>query len=157
MLVFIDESGDAGFRVGQGIRPLPKIGEGASPCVTISLRTKPCEIDENLVRAELTDSQRARAHARREQIMVSLGLVRERGGDRRSNEQNVHLKSYSADASQSLGVHEKTVRLDLARGKKIDPEVLAEVSGTPQDKGVVLDALAATRSANERVKTPSNR
>ena len=36
---------------------------------------------------------------------------------------------------------------DLARGKKIAADVLAEVAGTPLDKGVVLDELAQKRKA----------
>lgn len=103
------------------------------------------EIDENLIRAELTDAQRADHHARREEIMVRKGLVQTRGGDHRSNQtaKSAVRSSYSAQASASLGVSERTVRQDLARGKKIAPEVLAEVSGTDMDKGVVLDRLAA--------------
>ena len=70
---------------------------------------------------------------------MRMGLVQTRGGDRKSNGQNVHLKSYAANAADSLGVTERTVRRDIARGSKIAPEVLADISGTDLDKGVVLD------------------
>ncbi|MFY9291719.1 MAG: hypothetical protein WAP03_13625 [Methylorubrum rhodinum] len=59
------------------------------------------------------------------------------------------LRGYSAKASEALGVDERTVRRDLARGKKIAPEVLAEVAGTDLDKGVVLDELARTPAAQQ--------
>ena len=74
-----------------------------------------------------------------------------RGGDRTSNRQIVG-RSYAAQAAETLGVHPDTVRRDLRRGKNIDPDVLAEVSGTDLDKGVVLDQLAASarRRASER-------
>jgi predicted DNA-binding transcriptional regulator YafY len=52
--------------------------------------------------------------------------------------------SYAKQAAETLGVDERTVRRDLARGKKIAPEVLAEVTGTNLDSGVVLDELART-------------
>jgi hypothetical protein len=42
-----------------------------------------------------------------------------------------------------LGVDERTVRRDLARGSKIAPEILAEVAGADLDKGVAVDGLAS--------------
>ena len=72
--------------------------------------------------------------------MVGLGLVRTNGDKSLANSAKL---SYSAQASDALGVSARTVRQDLQRGKNIDPEVLAEVSGTDLDKGVVLDQLAA--------------
>ena len=51
--------------------------------------------------------------------------------------------AYAKQAAADLGVSERTVRQELARGKKIAPEVLAEVSGTDLDSGVVLDRLAS--------------
>jgi ParB family chromosome partitioning protein len=110
------------------------------------------EIDENLIRAELTDSQRATAHARREEIMVSLGLVLVGAGKPSNSAKSAELTSYSRKASADLGVSERTVRQDLARGKKIEPGVLADVAGSPLDKGVVLDELAATPREDQRAK-----
>jgi hypothetical protein len=107
------------------------------------------EIDENLIRAELTDAQRADHHVRREAILVRKGLVAGRGGDRKSKGQVGTLKSYSDEAAASLGVSQRTVKRDLARGKKIAPDVLAKVSGTDLDKGVVLDRLAKTAPAQQ--------
>ena len=102
-----------------------------------------CEIDENLVRAELSDAERAKAHARREELMVQLGLAApgRRGGDRRSND-NSSLGSYAKDTAEALGVHRRTVQRDLRRAKTIEPEVLDDITGTDLDKGVVLDELA---------------
>jgi len=111
------------------------------------------EIDENLIRAELTDSQRAQAHARREEIMVGLGLVATVGANQHSRASaNSAKASYADKAAADLGVSRRTVAQDLARGKKIAPEVLAEVSGSALDKGVVLDELAATPRADQRAK-----
>lgn len=69
-------------------------------------------------------------------------MVQAAGGDRKSKRQNVDLKSYATQASETLGVNRRTVERDLARGKNIAPDVLAEVAGTDLDKGVVLDELA---------------
>jgi hypothetical protein len=62
------------------------------------------------------------------------------------------LKSYAASAAETVGQSRRAVERDLYRAKEIDPEVLADVSGTPQDKGVVLDALAATPRPEQRAK-----
>lgn len=110
------------------------------------------EIDENFARAELTDAQRADHHVRREAILVRRGEVAPggKGGDRRSTDKL--SVGYAKKAAADLGVDERTVRRDLARGKNIAPDVLAEVSGTKLDKGVVLDQLARTPKKDQRAK-----
>lgn len=62
------------------------------------------------------------------------------------------LSAYSKQAAASLGVDERTVRRDLARGKNIAPDILSEVAGTDLDKGVVLDELARTPAEDQRAK-----
>lgn len=110
------------------------------------------EIDENFARSELTDAQRADHHVRREEILKRKGMVAQNGGDRKSERQNVTLKSYAKQAAETLGVNKRTVERDLSRGKKIDADVLAEVAGTVLDKGVVLDELARTPRENQAAK-----
>lgn len=107
------------------------------------------EIDENFARAELTDAQRADHHARRAAILVRRGDVRDHGGDRRSNGQAVHLKSYAKQAAQTLGVDERTVRRDLRRGKKIEPAVLAAADDL---NGSQLDELARAPREQQAAK-----
>lgn len=108
------------------------------------------EIDENFARAELTDAQRAEHHVRREEILKRKGLVSNgRGGDQ---SEKSSLRSYASQASETLGVTKRTVEKDLARGKKIASDVLAEVTGTDLDKGVVLDELARTPAEDQRAK-----
>jgi ParB-like chromosome segregation protein Spo0J len=106
------------------------------------------EIDENFARAELTDAQRADHHVRREEILKRKGLVSSHGGARKQNDK-LSSCSYAERASADLGVDRRTVQRDLARGKKIAPEVLAEVAGTDLDKGVVLDELARAPAAQQ--------
>ncbi len=107
------------------------------------------EIDENFARQELTDAQRADHHVRREEILVRRGEVRANG---RPNSANLAKLSYADQAADTFGVSRRTVARDLARGKNITPDVLAEVSGTDLDKGVVLDQLASTPKAEQRAK-----
>ena len=68
-----------------------------------------------------TDAQRADHHVRREAILVRMGEVQTNGGDRKSDGQNVRLKSYAKQSAEQLGVDERTVRRDLRRGKNIAP------------------------------------
>lgn len=108
------------------------------------------EIDENFARAELTDAQRADHHVRREEILKRKGLVSKgRGGDQTAKSA---VRSYAKQTADTLGVSERTVRQDLQRGKSISAEVLADVTGTDLDKGVVLDELARTPKDDQRAK-----
>lgn len=107
------------------------------------------EIDENFARSELSDAQRADHHVRREEILKRKGLVSPGPGQPKKNLDK--LSAYSSQAAASLGVDERTVRRDLSRGKKIDADVLAFVSGTEMDKGVVLDELARTPGKRRQI------
>jgi len=108
------------------------------------------EIDENFARAELTDAQRADHHARRRRILIGKGLVHDEIGGRAKKGDK--LSSYSDEAAAALGVDKRTVQRDLSRGSKITPDVMAEVTGTALDKGVVLDELARTPQADQHDK-----
>lgn len=63
-------------------------------------------------------------------------------GNPSNSAKSAELTSYARKAAADLGVSERTIRQDLSRGKKIDAAVLAEVAGTPLDKGVAPDVLA---------------
>jgi|GEM_PF-2093855 len=99
------------------------------------------EVDENLARAELTPTQLADHHLRREEILTRMGLVKTKTGPIAANSATT---PYARKAAADLGSSERTVRKHLTRGKKIAPEIRAEIAGTDLDKGVVLDELAAT-------------
>jgi hypothetical protein len=94
------------------------------------------EIDENFARAELTHAQRADHHVRRRRIMIAKGLVHAKQGQPKKD---TNLVSYSKEAAKALGVHENTINLDLKRGEKIDPAVLAQADDL---YGAELDELA---------------
>ncbi|WP_431490940.1 ParB N-terminal domain-containing protein [Paraburkholderia fungorum] len=137
------------------LEALRGLGEEAADCFIIvddAAAAELWEIDENFARAELTEAQRADHHARRKAIMEARGLVGTRGGDRKSKSQGETLKSYAEHASETLGVGQSTVLRDLHRARHITPEVLAEVTGTALDKGVVLDELAKVPAEVQRAK-----
>lgn len=135
------------------LEALRQLGEDATDCFVIDEDQDSAdlwEIDENFARADLTDAQRADHHVRREAILVRRGAASKgRGGDQSDN---LSVRSYALQASETLGVNRRTVERDLRRGKNIDPEVLADVSGSDLDKGVILDALASTPKGQQRAK-----
>ena len=158
-----DEHGDTFFTLVAGAHRLEavrQLGQEGVECFVFQGDddlAELWEIEENFARKELTDAQRADHHARREEILVRRGEVRANGGDRRSDCQIGKLKSYADQTAEALGVSRRTVARDLARGKNIDPDVLAEVSGTDLDKGVVLDQLAAVPPDQQSAKLASLR
>jgi hypothetical protein len=90
------------------------------------------EIDENLIRADLTDAERAAHHARRQELHQQKHPETKHGGDRKgkkSSGQNGHSNErYTKETATQTGESERTVRRHVARGKKI-PNV-ADVVGT---------------------------
>jgi ParB family transcriptional regulator, chromosome partitioning protein len=101
------------------------------------------EIDENLIRANLSPAEEAAHHERRQALHEKRHPETKRGGDRKSaksKRQNVDSKGYAADTANKIGKTRKTVERAVRRGKKI-PDV-ASLAGTSLDKGAELDALA---------------
>lgn len=106
------------------------------------------EIDENLIRAELTPAQRAAAIKRRKQIWDALHpesngtacpttrvSARGRIGEGRPVE-------FAADTAKVSGESKRDINRHLARADALGDD-LAAVTGTSLDKGVELDALKA--------------
>lgn len=103
------------------------------------------EIDENLMRAELSPSERAAHLARRKAIYLEKHPETKQhvaGGKARQGTASANL-AFAEDTAAKTGKSERAVQRDTARGEKIDAAVLAEVRGTDLDKGTVLDELAA--------------
>lgn len=102
-------------------------------------------IDENLCRAELSPSDRARHTARRKVIYETMHPETERGANSGPNGQFVHTEteSFVRQTSQATGKDERSVRRDAERGEKILPEVLDLIRGTALDTGAYMDKLKA--------------
>jgi ParB family transcriptional regulator, chromosome partitioning protein len=90
------------------------------------------EIDENLIRADLTDAERAAHHARRQELHQQKHPETKHGGDRKSKKssgQNGHSNErYTKETAAQTGESERTVRRHVTRGKKI-PNI-ADAVGT---------------------------
>jgi N6-adenosine-specific RNA methylase IME4/ParB-like chromosome segregation protein Spo0J len=99
------------------------------------------EIDENLIRADLTDAERAIHLARRKELYekahpeAAHGAI---GRGRKKSSQNEN--SFVADTATKTGKGRSTVARDITRANKIVN--LGDLVGTSLDQGEELDALA---------------
>lgn len=132
------------------------------------LQAELIEIDENLCRSELTNSQRAKAVKRRKEIWEALHPVRQRFDsvfdalgtvegpmtDAEEREQvepvippvakhgHAQEKSFAAATADASGMTKQAINRHLASAKALGDD-LDKVTGTSLDKGVELDALKA--------------
>lgn len=99
-------------------------------------------IDENLMRAELSASERAQQTARRKAIYLELHPETAHGGDRKSDQAaNSATRSFTEETAAVVGVAPRTVRLDAERGEKVIDAAHQIIRGTPLDTGTYLDRL----------------
>jgi ParB-like chromosome segregation protein Spo0J len=106
-----------------------------------------CEIDENLIRADLTQAEQAAHHARRKELYEQKHPETKptnragpgRGKTRRQNG-NESADRYTKNTAEETGDSERTIQRAVKRGNDI-PNV-AELAGTSLDQGAELDALA---------------
>ena len=124
------------------------------------------EIDENLVRSELSVAQRAHYTARRKEVWEALhpeptrdyglesyddegndpvgGATCATNDDLRSDGRKKgpqHHKGFAAATAEVTGESKAQINRNVARAEAIGPDIL-KLSGTSLDKGVELDALA---------------
>ena len=104
------------------------------------------EIDENLVRADLSPAERALQIGRRQELYEKKhGKAKARGGHAsqaaQGHKANAKLAvAFTKDATKKTRQSERTVQRDATRAKKV--AVLPDIAGTPLDKGAEIDALA---------------
>ena len=110
------------------------------------------EIDENLIRADLSPAERAMHVARRKELYEKLHPETKHGGDRKSDgkstRQNGDLKRFTKDAASKVGRSERTIQREVARAAKIGG--LADVVGTSLDSADNLDRLAKLPEPTQR-------
>src|SRR4249919_1019910 len=111
------------------------------------------KINENLIRANLSDAERILHVARRKELYEKLHPETKHGGDRRSagarsSSQNENLKAFVADIAVRTGKGRSTVARDVTRAKKV--AVLDDIAGTCLDKGDEIDALGKLPEGEQR-------
>jgi hypothetical protein len=115
------------------------------------LQARLVEIDENLVRGELTAAERALCTAERKKIYEQSHPERTKGGDRKSKSKRqlgTLIASFAEETSKKTGQSRRAVQRDAARGKKV--KVLTEIIGTCLDNGSEIDALAKLEESAQR-------
>jgi ParB family transcriptional regulator, chromosome partitioning protein len=107
------------------------------------------EVDENLIRADLSPADRAWHLSERKRLYERLYPRTRHGGDRRSSSSQIeNLKSFTADTAKKTGKGRSSIARDVARASKI--AVLPDIVGTSLDKGVEIDALATLPEDQQR-------
>lgn len=86
------------------------------------------EIDENLIRNELTVLERGEILKRRKEIYEAMYPDTKQGGDRKSNEfyskrNNFVLNSFSEDTANKTGFSSRTIQQEVQIASKLDEEV----------------------------------
>ena len=115
------------------------------------------EIDENLIRADLTPAERASHVGRRKELYEKLHPQTKRGGapgagrgkgKKKLEDGQVGQLPFTKDAAKKTGQSERKIRRDAQRGK--DCVVLDDIAGTSLDKGDEIDALAKLPADEQR-------
>ena len=105
------------------------------------LEAELAEIDENLVRANLTPSQEAAAIMRRKQIYEEIHPETKAEANASSARKTSDNLSFVSSTSSATSKDRRTIERAAARGEALGADLDA-IAGTSLDKGVELDALA---------------
>jgi ParB family chromosome partitioning protein len=126
---------------------------------TAELLAELAEIDENLIRNDLTELQQGIQHARRKRIYEALHPETKAGtkGGWHNNKtekletDNLSVSSYAADASQATGESERSVRRHNRIGEQLE-SVAEQLTGTAiEDNQSELLALAQLQEKKPEV------
>jgi ParB-like chromosome segregation protein Spo0J len=148
--IVLQPGGVAGFTLVAGRHRLEaarQLGWRAIPAGIVAKGTSLdpavlAEIDENLIRADLSPAERAGHVAARKQVYERLhpdtvaGIA---GGKARHGSANDKL-SFAESTAQATGKNRQTVERDARRGQ-LGAVILAKVTNTSLDQGDELDAL----------------
>ncbi len=114
------------------------------------------QIDENLIRSDLTDLQRAQHTAKRAEVVKQRAELRSETDfnsdkSKKRGPKDKGQGKFVADTAAATGRSKTQVKVDKARGEKIVEDVQKDIEGTPiADSGVQLDALAAADPEDQR-------
>ena len=98
------------------------------------------EIDENLMRADLSPAERAMHIDKRKMLYEKLHPETKHGGTGRGRNRDANLASLIDKTAKQTGQSKRKVAREATRGKK-GQQWLGKVAGTVLDKGDEIDAL----------------
>ncbi len=103
------------------------------------------EIDENLMRAELSPTERGEHITRRAEIWNAIPEVggatcatHDASGRKKTPQQE---RGFAAETAAATGLSKATINRDLARTEGIIQELRDQIKGTHLDKGTYLDSI----------------
>ncbi len=116
-----------------------KLGWEEIPVLIVELdglKAELAEIDENLVRSELTVLERGESLSRCKEIYEALHPMSKRGGDRGNQhtggkKRQSEVISFSQDSAQKTGVTARTIQQEVQIVTKLTPESKDAVRSTP--------------------------
>ena len=118
------------------------------------------EIDENLMRSELTEMERARALARRKEIYeIKHPETRQHvAGASAKHGRASDKMSFAADTAKAIGKNERTVERSVRIGERLTPEAEDEAKrlGLDDHQAALLDA-AKERDAADQIEVLNRR
>lgn len=102
------------------------------------------EIDENLIRHELTALDRARFLLERKRLYEALNPEAKHGTNQFSRGvANLATPSFTADIAEKVGLSERTIQRACELASKLSPDVIAQVRHTPlANNQAALETLA---------------
>ena len=135
------------------------LGKLKWPCIRAEIRdgmdavaAELAEIDENLVRAELSPAERDLHLARRKELYEQRHPKTKHGGNpgagrgkaapSQSSQIDHSVTRFTKQTAIKTGVSESTIKRSVARAKALGEDVLRQVVGTSLDKPQQLSALA---------------
>lgn len=153
-----DERGNYPLIAGaHRLAAMAKLGKRTIPAVINerdALGMRLLEIDENLMRRELSALDRGVFLSERKEVWEALHPETRHGGPRiRGQVASVStcFERYSAEAARRLGTGERTIQRMVARAGRIVPDVRARISSHQiSDNGRELDALAELSPEEQR-------
>ena len=110
------------------------------------------EIDENLVRAELSPMEHANHVTRRAKLLEA----RPKLGGKTFPTKPQHEWGSAAYIAEITGLSKRAVNLALSRGRDIPEDVQEQIKGTKLDKGVYLDKIKAMPPEQQRLRVVSD-
>ena len=124
------------------------------------------EIDENLVRDELTALERAEQLKRRKEIYearhpeAKAGIKRAAGMNKslgRDVAEIISATSFTADTAAKVGVTDRSIRQDVQIAERIAAPVRAAIAGTPPAVHHVATEAHSGRSTSPGGRGPTRR
>ncbi|MDH7597509.1 MAG: ParB/RepB/Spo0J family partition protein [Methanothrix sp.] len=107
------------------------------------------EIDENLIRSELSYVERGEFLRRRKEIYEMLFPVAAHGGDRKSEafrEARKGVESFAEDTAKKIGVSPRTIQQDIQIAEELPPDVKETIKQIDLPKVEALELVKVKKS-----------